>query len=553
MNKTDAEKIITEYLKPIFGFTLNRCRSIHDAEDLSQEIAAKVFRALLIKDDIDDIEKYIRTAAHNTLSNYYRDTAKIAVHLSIDDVAEVLPATDNLQDTDESAAAISRLRLEIAYLSKLQRQIVIAYYFENRKQKDIAKELNIPLGTVKWHLFEAKKELKRGIGMTRKYGDLKFNPIQLTRISCNGSVGTNGSNANFLRSALSQNIVYSVRKACKSVNEIADELGVSPVYVESETDFLYEYGFLLNKGGKLISNIIIDEADEEIIRLHDEMYEKSAALFADELFDNLSGSALLKDDRIMGGRYGSVSVAASTPKDENFLLWSLIPYIIANSGEHLRNETVSFEQAATIRPDGGHNICSAKVLSAAAPKPRYNDSMVEFCGCCRNSYENLTLWQCDSEWSEKRIGEDFLSNSTQDLMLLKNLLNGSELSSADNARLAERGYISVLNKNGNAKAVLQAVVLQDSETVNNLMDIGGKIKEKHWDEMCRLKDKYASAVLAETPVRLHNARSYGLQHIFFSDPWFILHILKHLTENGKLKLPTNAQKKMLMTVITMVK
>lgn len=553
MNKTDAEKIITEYLKPIFGFALNRCRSIHDAEDLSQEIAAKVFRALLIKDDIDDIEKYIRTAAHNTLSNYYRDTAKIAVHLSIDDVAEVLPATDNLQDTDESVAAISRLRLEIAYLSKLQRQIVIAYYFENRKQKDIAKELNIPLGTVKWHLFEAKKELKRGIGMTRKYGDLKFNPIQLTRISCNGSVGTNGSNANFLRSALSQNIVYSVRKDCKSVNEIADELGVSPVYVESETDFLYEYGFLLNKGGKLISNIIIDEADEEIIRLHDEMYEKSAALFADELFDNLSGSALLKDDRIMGGRYGSVSAAASTPKDENFLLWSLIPYIIANSGEHLRNETVSFEQAATIRPDGGHNICSAEVLSAVAPKPRYNDSMVEFCGCCRNSYENLTLWQCDSEWSEKRIGEDFLSNSTQDLMLLKNLLNGSELSSADYARLAERGYISVLNKNGNAKAVLQAVVLQDSETVNNLMDIGGKIKEKHWDEMCRLKDKYASAVLAETPAHLRNARSYGLQHIFFSDPWFILHILKHLTENGKLKLPTNAQKKMLMTVITMVK
>lgn len=208
---------------------------------------------------------------------------------------------------------------------------------------------------------------------------------------------------------------------------------------------------------------------------------------------------------------------------------------------------------ATIRPDGGHNICSAEVLSAAAPKPRYNDSMVEFCGCCRNSYENLTLWQCDSEWSEKRIGEDFLSNSTQNLMLLKNLLNGSELSSADYARLAERGYISVLNKNGNAKAVLQAVVLQDSETVNNLMDIGGKIKEKHWDEMCRLKDKYASAVLAETPAHLRNARSYGLQHIFFSDPWFILHILKHLTENGKLKLPTNAQKKMLMTVITMVK
>ena len=41
MNKTDTEKIIAEYLKPIFGFALKRCRNIQDAEDLSQEIAAK--------------------------------------------------------------------------------------------------------------------------------------------------------------------------------------------------------------------------------------------------------------------------------------------------------------------------------------------------------------------------------------------------------------------------------------------------------------------------------------------------------------------------------
>lgn len=78
MNRTEAEKIITEYLKSIFGFTLKRCRSIQDAEDLSQEIAAKAFRALLAKDDVGDVGKYIWTVAHNALSNYYRDTAKAA-------------------------------------------------------------------------------------------------------------------------------------------------------------------------------------------------------------------------------------------------------------------------------------------------------------------------------------------------------------------------------------------------------------------------------------------------------------------------------------------
>ena len=147
MNRQDVEKIITEYLKPIFGFALKRCKSIHDAEDLSQEIATKAFRALLAKDDVGDVGKYIWAVAHNTLSNYYRDSAKVANTMSIDDVAEHLYLTD--WDSDNSEAAISRLHSEISYLSKLQRRIVIAYYFENRKQADIAREPNIPLGTVK--------------------------------------------------------------------------------------------------------------------------------------------------------------------------------------------------------------------------------------------------------------------------------------------------------------------------------------------------------------------------------------------------------------------
>lgn len=34
-----------------------------------------------------------------------------------------------------------------------RRRIVIAYYFENRKQADISRELGIPFGTVKWQVI----------------------------------------------------------------------------------------------------------------------------------------------------------------------------------------------------------------------------------------------------------------------------------------------------------------------------------------------------------------------------------------------------------------
>ena len=76
MNRKDVENIITEYVKPVYGFALKRCKTMEDAEDLSQEIIARAFRALLVKEDIADMGKFIWTVAHNALSNYYRDTAK---------------------------------------------------------------------------------------------------------------------------------------------------------------------------------------------------------------------------------------------------------------------------------------------------------------------------------------------------------------------------------------------------------------------------------------------------------------------------------------------
>ena len=72
MTKQEAEKILESRMKPILGFALKRCRTPEDAEDLSQEIVLKVYRALLLRDDVEDMDKFIRTVAHNTLCNYYR-------------------------------------------------------------------------------------------------------------------------------------------------------------------------------------------------------------------------------------------------------------------------------------------------------------------------------------------------------------------------------------------------------------------------------------------------------------------------------------------------
>lgn len=543
MNRTDAEKRTTEYLKSVFGFALKKCKSIEDAEDLSQEIMAKVYVALLKHDDIEDVSKFIWTIAHNCLSNYYRANKHSFAGVPIGDMEDCL--CDDKPSVESSLIEkeeISKLYSEIAYLSKLQRRIVIMYYYENKKQEQIAKELNIPVGTVKWHLFEAKKELKRGMEIMREPSEIKFNPKSFDMCSFSGKIGTKGDISNFFRSAISQNIVYTVRNEAKSINEIADELGVSPVYVESEAEYLEEYGFLLNHKDKYLCNILISEPTEEVNRLHDEMYHKAAKLFANELYDELAKSGLL-DECVLGGY--------NDTRDKNFIMWALIPFITAFSGESTLDKSIAFSDVYTIRPDGGKNICYATVATPDIKPPMYNEEMKNFKGPFWNGLTGkITLWTVDSEWSDNRIEENYQLSVVRDLTLLNNYLNDVILSEDDYAYLAEKGYISVSGKPDEIfRTALKIVYIKDEDSRKKLLSIGDKIKEKYKDEFEKLKTPYINAVLQNTPKHLQKTRMYGLQHIFYSDAWFILHCLKELVNSDKVTLPTEEQKKSLMTVL----
>ena len=557
MNRQDAEKIITEYLKPIFGFALKRCKNAHDAEDLSQDIVLKAFRALLIKDDIGDVSKFIWTIAHNALSNYYRDSAKSVIGVSIDEVAEVIADPDSIFDDDDNADAIRRLQSEIAYLSKLQRKIVIAYYFENRKQADIAKDLDIPLGTVKWHLFEAKKELKRGMDAMRKTSELKFNPIKFHSYGINGTVGTK-SKDEFFRSTLSQNICYCVRNEYKTINEIADDLGVSPVYVETEVDFLEEYGFLREQNGKYIVNFIISEPTAELLTMQDSMYKKAADLYANELYNELIASGLIDHPDIWCGQTDEpITLTGSHRGDANFILWSLIPYITAESGEKLMEEKISFEEVATIRPDGAYNIAHASVVPDNMVLPENYVYMRNWCGPFRYSNKKYSLgntlfWQLDTEWSGRRmsVGKEDYERTERVLSLEKSEAENGLLSKDEYIWLSELGYIKTNGDyDGYFKSSWQIVTLASNDIKEKLLAVGEKIKAKYKDEFDTIKAPYMDAVLDSVPAHLRKVKEYELQFLFHFDGWFLLHCIVTLLNNGKLKPPTEEQKKSLTTLI----
>ena len=91
MKRSEAERILEPWVKPVLGFALKRCKTPEDAEDLSQEIILKVYRALLLRDDVEDAGKYIWTVAHNALCNYYRSASRSMIGVPVETLAD-LPA-----------------------------------------------------------------------------------------------------------------------------------------------------------------------------------------------------------------------------------------------------------------------------------------------------------------------------------------------------------------------------------------------------------------------------------------------------------------------------
>lgn len=525
--------------KPVFAFCLKRCRTTEDAEDLSQEILFRSYRALTFREDVADPEKFIWTVAHNSLANYYRDNRSGYVGILIDSFAETLGVWDEYFKEDDSGA-IERMRREIAYLSKTQRRIVIAYYYEGKKQQEIARELGIPLGTVKWHLFEAKRELKKGMETMRDPSELKFNPVKFTLIGFSGNPGTEGSPRKQLASALAQNIVYATQNEPMTINELADTLGVSPVYIESEVEALEHYGHLIKKGDGYLGNVLINEPTAETVRTLDEVYDEASRLVAGKLFDEIAKCGIIDD--VSGG----VKCAATGEKfDDNYFMWSLFLNCAAQS-DYKDEEGIRFEDVATIRPDGGIGICSADVAAPGVPPIKYSDSVAKWFGpSWRWSDDGIILWSVDSEWTGYRITQDSNEKLSLDGALISKFFNNGEFSKEELAFLAERGYISV---SPNGERAFRCLCI-DKATKMRLDDIGNRVKRSYANELCALKEKMLGELLKITPDHMKNVQRCLSQYMFNSDGLFLLHCIKRLIADGKLTPPTEDERSSVATIL----
>ena len=254
MNTQESQLFDGELMEATFLWCYRHVSNTHDAEDLSQEILLEAiisYRKACGKGEPPAaFYPWFWGIAKNRLRLFYRSRKKQAVLLgeTVGNLSDSEPCYFDLCDIDEAIVAEeewARLTFELSLLSRIQRECVILYYLQNRSVKEIARILGIPEGTVKSRLFDARKNVKKGMEEPMENNETKNKRLSYAPAELN-MCGSNNipSHWHFLQDTMVKQILVACAYEGKTVREIAETIGVAPVYFEEKIDYLLKHKFI---------------------------------------------------------------------------------------------------------------------------------------------------------------------------------------------------------------------------------------------------------------------------------------------------------------------
>lgn len=148
------EEQVQAHMRPLERYIRFRVANRADSEDVLQQVLIAAYQGRETAVDAAMYKAWLIGIAKNKCNDYFRRTAK-RMEIPI----ETLEATKFPVGMHGVTTRIA-VRDTLESLGDTDRQILYLSFFKNLPQTEIAKLLNIPLGTVKSRLFHAKQHFK---------------------------------------------------------------------------------------------------------------------------------------------------------------------------------------------------------------------------------------------------------------------------------------------------------------------------------------------------------------------------------------------------------
>ena len=163
-NQSAFEELVARHQRAVKSAAYSVTGCTFSAEDAAQDAFVSAWMNLSALRDTEKFGVWVRSIAKNharTLEAQYRSAIP---SLSLNEFENW-----DIPDTaDSDFFEYADLHENIEALSEKIREAIKLHYFSDLSVKEIAQKLSISEGTVKWRLFEGRKQLRKGYGIMEK-------------------------------------------------------------------------------------------------------------------------------------------------------------------------------------------------------------------------------------------------------------------------------------------------------------------------------------------------------------------------------------------------
>ena len=150
--------IVVRYKDAVFGVALARLRNFHDAEDLTQNTFVEAFDRLRDLKDPQRLGAWLRSITIHRCINLLKRRDRIVDFEAVDEPAAESPSPEA---DFERKRLRERVMEAIGRLSRVQGETVMLHYISEYTIAEVAAIQEVPVGTIKRRLHDARKRLKR--------------------------------------------------------------------------------------------------------------------------------------------------------------------------------------------------------------------------------------------------------------------------------------------------------------------------------------------------------------------------------------------------------
>ena len=169
---TAWDTLVRVYWKRVFNIAYKFVARFDEAEDLTQEIFVKVFRALPTFDRRASFETWLTKVSRNLCIDRYRRRRREEERFTDEvdpDTIQIDELVSRPDATLEQRDEIAMVRRALAKLDPTYREAVALRDVHDLSYEEIARRLQLPEGTVKSRISRGRKELARHLRLLQEH------------------------------------------------------------------------------------------------------------------------------------------------------------------------------------------------------------------------------------------------------------------------------------------------------------------------------------------------------------------------------------------------